>query len=107
MQVKDIMTPTVFSVGPDTSAGEIAELLLEKKISAVPVLDKDGILLGIVSEGDLVRRLAGDRADTRPWWVSFLSSKTEEAQEFIKQRENELHRVGLILQQKEQDLSKA
>ncbi len=84
MLVKDIMTPTVFSVGPDMGVGEIAELLMEKKISAVPVLSEDGGLLGVVSEGDLIRRLSADADEDRPWWVLKMASRAEEAREFIK-----------------------
>ncbi len=84
MLVKDIMTPNVISVGPETQVGEIAELLMEKKISAVPVLAGDGKLVGLVSEGDLIRRLSDDADEDRPWWVIALTSQTEEAKDFIK-----------------------
>ena len=49
----DIMTTTVISVLPESSIRDVAKLLLQRRISAVPVLDGDGALLGIVSEGDL------------------------------------------------------
>jgi CBS domain-containing protein len=52
---KDIMTTDIVTVGPDTTVRRIAQLLSEKHISAVPVLDR-GSLLGIVSEGDLIER---------------------------------------------------
>ncbi|BBI49202.1 hypothetical protein HORIV_16230 [Vreelandella olivaria] len=57
MQAIDIMTPKVVSVGPDTEVRDIAQLLLKHRISAVPVVDKDRQLVGIVSEGDLMRRV--------------------------------------------------
>ncbi len=84
MQVSDIMTPRVFSVKAETSVSEVADLLMKKKISAVPVLDKDGKLLGIVSEGDLMRRLAADADDERSWWMVNLASQEDEARDFIK-----------------------
>ncbi len=84
MQVSDIMTPRVFSVKAEASVSEIADLLMKKKISAVPVLDKDGKLLGIVSEGDLMRRLAAEADDERSWWMVNLASQEDEARDFIK-----------------------
>jgi CBS domain-containing protein len=51
------MTPEVVTVGPEASVAEIARLMLEHRISAVPVVDTAGRLLGIPSEGDLVRRV--------------------------------------------------
>jgi CBS-domain-containing membrane protein len=54
--IKQVMTRDVISVSPDTRVGEIASLLLSNRISAVPVVNDVGRLIGIVSEGDLVRR---------------------------------------------------
>ena len=56
MLAKDIMTKDVISVKPDASIRELAELLLAKRISGVPVVDDSGALRGIVSEGDLMRK---------------------------------------------------
>jgi len=84
MQAKDIMTPVVHSVRTDTSVGDIADLLMEKRISAVPVLDDNDALVGIVSEGDLIRRLSGGADDHRPWWLTVMSSRAEDASDFIK-----------------------
>ncbi len=63
MHASDIMSTPVISVAPDTPVREIAALLHEKRISAVPVLDK-GRLVGLVSEGDLLHReeIGTDRA---------------------------------------------
>lgn len=58
MKVGDIMTRNVISVPPDTPALAVARLLADRGISAVPVTDGWGMLLGIVSEADLIRRLS-------------------------------------------------
>ena len=50
------MTKDVISVKPEASIRELAELLLAKRISGVPVVDDTGALRGIVSEGDLMRK---------------------------------------------------
>jgi CBS domain-containing protein len=56
MKAADIMTRNVVTVAPDTSVPEIAALLLLNRISALPVVDEAGCVLGIVSEGDLLGR---------------------------------------------------
>lgn len=86
MQTKDIMSPNVITVLPDATVDEIAELLLNNKISAAPVVDTNGKLEGLVSEGDLIRRVAGDKDDGRSWWLRLLSSDEDNAREFIKVR---------------------
>src|SRR5689334_4562850 len=56
MKAKDIMTHNVATIAPDVSVQEIAELMLSRRVSGVPVVDGHGHLIGIVSEGDLMRR---------------------------------------------------
>ncbi len=65
MKVRDLMTPDPVTVGPETPVQEIARLLLERRINGVPVVDSDGALLGIVTEGDLVHRAADERLQPR------------------------------------------
>ncbi len=84
MQAKDIMTTSVVTVGQDEPVSAIASLLMEKRISAVPVLDTDDKLCGIVSEGDLIRRISDEADDHRPWWLKMMSSNSQEAGEFLK-----------------------
>lgn len=84
MQAQDVMTTKVISVGPDTPVQEVAALLLEHKISAVPVVDAEGQLVGVVSEGDLIHRLEDERAARRSWWLSLVASPEEQAQAYLK-----------------------
>ncbi len=56
MLAKDIMTTDVVTVTPEASVEEIAMLLLARGISGVPVVGAEGALVGLVSEGDLIRR---------------------------------------------------
>ncbi|MGB8041567.1 MAG: CBS domain-containing protein, partial [Pseudolabrys sp.] len=57
MCAADVMVTNVITVRFDTSVRDIAEILLANRISAVPVLDKAGNMVGIVSEGDLIHRV--------------------------------------------------
>jgi CBS domain-containing protein len=85
MQASDIMSTPVVSVAPDTPVREIAALLLEKRISGVPVLDK-GRLVGLVSEGDLLHReeIGTDRPKRAgSWWLRLFSSDQTPA-EYVK-----------------------
>ena len=69
----DVMTPVVITVRPETSVRDVAKVLLEARISAVPVVDAAGALLGIVSEGDLLGRSEEDRLAGQEWWLAILS----------------------------------
>ena len=83
MQAQDVMTTKVVTVAPDTPVTEIAKLLLERHISAVPVVSDDGRLLGIVSEGDLIHEL-GQEGAQRSWWLDLLASPQALAQAYLK-----------------------
>lgn len=84
MQASDVMTRDVISVSPDTSVRELAELLIEHRISAAPVLE-NGKLVGIASEGDMVRRAElGTAEQRRPWWLDLLTSDASRAGEYVR-----------------------
>lgn len=84
MLAQDIMTTNVITVGPDTSVRDIAKRLIANSISAVPVVERNGRLIGIVSEGDLMRR-AESGTERRPsWWLSFMMSTDETARDYVK-----------------------
>ena len=70
MREKDIMTVNVISVTEDTPVHEVVSLLLQHRISAVPVVDSGNQVVGIVSEGDLLRPEGNVRTGVeRPWWL--------------------------------------
>jgi CBS-domain-containing membrane protein len=85
MKASDIMTSPVVTVEPDTEVRTIAELLVKHRISGVPVVD-DGRLVGIVSEGDLLRRreIGTDRkAPKGSWWLRLFSADSSPA-DYVK-----------------------
>ncbi len=86
MQARDVMTRNVVTVEPDTPVTEIARLLLEKRISGVPVVESDGRLVGIVSEGDLMRRVEDSPARRGAWWLAMLGIPEERAIEYVRTR---------------------
>jgi CBS domain-containing protein len=85
MHAKDIMTAPVITVRPDTPVHEIAELLLERRISGVPVV-ASGEVVGMVNEGDLLRRHEiGTNSDTleRSWWARVIE-RDQVAADYVK-----------------------
>jgi len=83
MDAFDVMTTSVVTVGPDTQLRKIARLLLEKNISAVPVVDEAGAVIGMVSEGDLLRFSAKDRSERRDWWLALLAQGESLSPQFL------------------------
>jgi len=83
MQARDVMTSEVVSVPPDMPVREIARALLEHRISAAPVVDDAGIVIGMVSEGDLVGRSEAERAARRDWWLTLLAEGEPLNPEFL------------------------
>jgi CBS domain-containing protein len=84
MNAADVMVTNVITVHPDTSVKEIAETLVANRISAVPVVDDSGGLIGIVSEGDLVHRVEVGTERHPSWWLEFLAGKQALAYDYIK-----------------------
>ena len=83
MKARDVMTSNVVSVDGDTPTGEIARRLLQHHISAVPVLDKSGSPIGMVSEGDLIGRDESEREARHDWWLSVLAEGETLSPEFL------------------------
>lgn len=84
MQVADVMTRKVVTVAPETEVSEIAKLLIKHRISAVPVVDADGLVVGIVSEGDLMRRPESETEAHRSWWLRMFSDSESLVKEYVK-----------------------
>ena len=84
MQVRDVMTPHVLCVSPDKSVIVAARLMLEKKISGLPVVDDSEKLVGVVTEGDFLRRAETGTKRQRPKWVEFFLGPGRLADEYVQ-----------------------
>jgi len=84
MLAKDVMTKRVVTVNPDTEVQEIAKRLLEAGISAVPVIDSDGTVQGIVSESDLIRRAEIGTEKRLSRWSALILQPEEQAADYLK-----------------------
>jgi CBS domain-containing protein len=79
------MVTKVITVGPDATVQEVAGILLTNRISGVPVIGPDGALIGIVSEGDLMRRAEAGTGHRRPRWLAVLTGREVLAGEYVKE----------------------
>ena len=84
MKTADVMVSTVITVPPEASVQDVANILMTNRISAVPVVTAGGDLVGIISEGDLIRRVETDTDHRRSWWIELLLGRGPLAAEYVK-----------------------
>lgn len=84
MQAIDVMTTKLVTAQADTSIRDIARLMLQHRISAVPIVDQNQRVLGIVSEGDLMRRPENETERRPSWWLEAVFSARDKAEDYIK-----------------------
>lgn len=84
MRADDIMSIDVITVTPETEITEVARTLIENNVSAVPVVNEAGRVVGLVSEGDLMRRPETGTERHPSWWLTFLADTQARAREFVK-----------------------
>ncbi len=83
MHAADVMTPNPATVRPDTKLAAAVTLFIENRVSGLPVLDEAGRLVGILTEGDLLRR-AETGTERRPHWYETLFSQPRLAGEYVR-----------------------
>jgi CBS domain-containing protein len=84
MRAHQIMTHEVITVTPDTTVNDAAARMLDNHISGLPVVDDTGKLVGIVSDGDFMRRSEIGTQRKRARWLQFLVGPGKEATEFVR-----------------------
>ena len=82
MKAEDVMTRDVISIAPDATVLQAARLMLQHHISGLPVVDKDGKLVGVLSEGDFLRRQETRTEHKRSRWLEFLMGPGRMAAEY-------------------------
>src|SRR5262245_2892351 len=84
MRAIDVMVRNVVTVQPDTDVAEAINLLSQHDVSALPVVDAAGNLLGLLSEADLIHRAEIGTEKHRPWWLEAVTGGSTLAEEFAK-----------------------
>lgn len=84
MKVRDVMTQPVVSVESEAPISLAIRLMLQKKISGLPVVDTAGNLVGVVTEGDFLRRAETGTKFTPPRWLEFLMGPGPMARDYVK-----------------------
>ena len=105
----DLMTTDVMTVTPDTLVNEVAGLILENRVTALPVVDDEGHLCGIVSEGDLIRGARAKRDANRSWWLTLLTTSNSDPKLMMDQgyrRVEDVMSRDVLLASEDDDLQK-
>jgi CBS domain-containing protein len=84
MNASDVMTREIISVRPDTTVAEAIRMMLDNRISGLPVIDEAGRLVGILTEGDLLRRGETGTERHRPRWLEILMGPGRLAEEYVR-----------------------
>ena len=83
MKASDAMTRNVFVVRPDTPLAEAVQPMIRNRISGLPVIDQQGRIAGIITEGDLLRRTEIGTERERSGWLSLFISPGRLAEDFV------------------------
>ena len=84
MNAMDVMVHDVITIGPDASVAEAAKLIAANDVSALPVVDGHGHLVGIISEADLMNREEIGTEFHHSWWIEAVTPAVTLAAEFAK-----------------------
>jgi CBS domain-containing protein len=93
MKAGDIMTQKIITIEPDASVMHAIRLMLQHRISGLPVVDNTGALLGILTEGDLLRRVELGTQKQRPRWIEFLIGPGRLATDYVGACVRKVHEV--------------
>lgn len=84
MKASDVMTTKVISIRPDATLSEMIKQMLDHRISGLPVIAEDGTLVGVVTEGDCLRRAETGTEVKRSFWRDLLTGSETLANEYIR-----------------------
>ena len=93
MKAEDVMTREVISIDPDATVLQAARLMLQHHISGLPVIDSSGNLVGVLSEGDFLRRRETRTEKRRSRWLEFLMGPGRIAAEYSHSHGNKVSEV--------------
>ena len=84
MKARDIMISPVVTISRSSTVREVAQAMMKWRISGVPVVDDANRIVGVVTEGDLLRRAEVGTEHKRSWWLEFLAGSTALAEDYVR-----------------------
>lgn len=93
MRVRDIMSRNVITIDADASVIDAINMMLSHRISGLPVTDRDGALVGILSEGDFIRRVELGTEMHRGRWLALLAGANQVALDFVRQHGRKVRQI--------------
>jgi CBS-domain-containing membrane protein len=109
VKAADVMVRNVVTVHPESDVADVVQLLAEHDISALPVVDAQGGLVGIISEADLMHRAEIGAEKRRSWLVESLTAATTLAEDFAKshgKKVSEIMTTDLVTASEDDSLAK-
>lgn len=83
IEARAAMTRDVLTVGPDETVSAVSRKMAQRAVSAVPVVDEGGKVVGMLSEGDILRRFGAEHQRRRAWWLNQIAEGMKLAPEFL------------------------
>jgi CBS domain-containing protein len=93
MKATEVMSPIVITILPEATIEDAARMMLQHGISGLPVVDATGTLVGIVSEGDFLRRVETGTERQRPRWLEFFLGPGRAANEYVHSHGRKIEEV--------------
>ena len=93
MKASDVMSSRVVLIAPEATVFEAIELMLQNRISGLPVIDRAGSRVGIVTEGDFLRRAETGTEHKRPRWLEFLLGPNSLAGDYVRSHGRKVEEV--------------
>ncbi|MDM5336527.1 CBS domain-containing protein [Fictibacillus enclensis] len=92
MKVKEFMISNVITAKPDDTLQDVMSLIVHKKIGGMPIVDEEGKLLGMVSDGDILRAIKPRERQIYDFFTFVIYEQKQELEQFLK----ELGEVSVI-----------
>lgn len=93
MRAHQIMSRHVITIGPEASVADAINTMLAHHVAGLPVVDKDGRLVGILSEGDFIRRAEIGTERKRGRWLTLLAGADRLALDFVREHGRKVHEI--------------
>lgn len=94
MKTRDIMQRKPITATPEMSIEDAVHLMTTHRISGLPVVDPTGVVVGVLSEGDLLRRMEPGTEARLPGWRAWLASQGHTARDYVR---SHARRVGELM----------